>query len=212
MIFERPESMELRAIGGRIELREQAGASPMLSGYAAVFNELSVDLGDWREIIMPGAFGPAIGEGADVRALWQHDSSLVLGRTLNGTLRLAEDEIGLHCEIEPPETGWAADAMRSVRRGDVTQMSFGFEVPAGGDTWRETPEGWLRTIWRVTPLYEVSPVTFPAYPLTSISARNQLASLRVQAASINGGLPAGLGPSRNAASRQRRLALIEGTF
>ena len=206
MKFVAPETMEYRTLPGRIELREDGG-EPMLVGYAAVFNELSVDFGGWHEVIMPGAFSQAIGAGADVRALWQHDTALVLGRTTNGTLRLAEDELGLKAEISPPGTTWAADALMALRRGDVNQMSFGFDVPAGGDTWREQPDGWLRTIWRVEPLYEVSPVTFPAYPQTSVQTRNHLAALRAQAAGESISPGPGQEVVARAAARQRDLAL-----
>lgn len=203
--------LEYRLVARRLEVREQPGGGAGLAGYAAMFNEISVDLGGWREVIMPGAFSQTIGAGADVRALWQHSSEYVLGRTTNGTLRLAEDETGLRVEIDMPATSWAADALISLRRGDVDQMSFGFQVPAGGDTWREMEEYWLRTVWRIDPLYEVSPVTFPAYPQTSIHTRNHLATLRAQAASL---LPPGLGsgqaPDGNqAAFRQRMLDLIK---
>lgn len=205
-----PTDVEYRILARPLEIRQQPGdAEAILAGYAAVFNELSVDLGGWREIIMPGAFAAAIVD-ADVRSLWQHNSEFVLGRTTNNTLRLVEDEIGLRSEIDPPATTWAADALISMRRGDVNQMSFSFQIPPGGDTWRETEEGyWLRTIWRVQPLYEVSPVTFPAYPATSIQARNHLAALQAQKASPPIG-PGQLGQAPaagQAASRQRILAL-----
>lgn len=200
----REGGVEYRLAARRLEVRERAGAGAMLFGYAAVFNEHSVDLGGFVEVIMPGAFGEAL--KGDVRALWQHDTALVLGRTVNETLRLAEDEVGLRCEIDLPETSWAADALVNLRRGDVDQMSFGFSVPPGGDTWRETPDGWLRTIWRVDPLYEVSPVTFAAYPQTSVQARNQLAALRAQAAGESIAFP-GQEAGARAAARQRDLAL-----
>lgn len=204
--------MEYRLVARRLEVREAPGGGAGLAGYAAMFNELSVDLGGWREIIMPGAFRDAIVE-ADVRALWQHNAEFVLGRTTNGTLRLAEDETGLRVEIDMPATSWAADALVNLRRGDVDQMSFGFQVPPGGDTWRELDDYWLRTVWRVDPLYEVSPVTFAAYPQTSIHTRNHLAALRAQAASsLPPGLGSGQGPDSSQAarfSRQRLLALTE---
>lgn len=204
-----PTDVEYRILARPLEIRQQSGDADgpaILAGYAAVFNELSVDLGGWREIIMPGAFAAAIVD-ADVRSLWQHNSEFVLGRTTNNTLRLVEDEIGLRSEIDPPATTWAADALISMRRGDVNQMSFSFQIPPGGDTWRETEEGyWLRTIWRVQPLYEVSPVTFPAYPATSIQARNHLAALQAQTATPS---PGPGHPGQAPAGRQRTLDLIQ---
>ncbi|MBX3014847.1 MAG: HK97 family phage prohead protease [Caldilineaceae bacterium] len=138
-----------------------------LTGYAAVFDTLSVELWGFRERIAKGAFLATLGD--DVRALWNHDTNHVLGRTTNATLRLAEDDIGLRVEIDPPSSPMADSFMASVERGDVNQMSFAFRTLE--DTWDEDAEGQLiRTLTKVK-LYEVSPVTFPAYPATSISAR-----------------------------------------
>lgn len=139
-------------------------------GYAAVFNSLSEDFGGWREIVRPGAFRKTINEKRDIRALWNHETSYVLGRTLNGSLALREDEQGLRAEIKPPDTQWARDLVTSVRRGDISQMSFGFRVVR--DNWREdgNDTGTLRELLEVE-LYEVSPVTFPAYGATDVQVR-----------------------------------------
>lgn len=145
------------------------GEEAKLVGYAAVFDSLSEDLGGFREKIEPGAFADTI-EADDIRALWNHDSSLVMGRRANGTLSLEEDERGLKVEITPPETQWARDAMESVRRGDVTQMSFGFYTLS--DRWEVKDGEDIRTLERVE-LIEVSPVTFPAYPDTAIALRSR---------------------------------------
>ena len=166
--------VEVRAFvaAGR-ELRVVEGDSaPMIRGYAAVFNLISEDLGGFRELIQPGAFAEVLRVGADVRALWNHDANYVVGRTVNGTLRLVEDEFGLVYEADPPDTQWARDALTSIRRGDVSQSSFQFIVARGGDLWQEVEEGYvLRTITRFEELLDVSPVTFPAYPQTSTQAR-----------------------------------------
>lgn len=161
-----------------LELRSTPNATT-IAGYAALYNNLSDDLGGFRERILPGAFAEALSPAADVRALWQHDPSHVLGRTINGTLRLASDEHGLRFEVDPPGTSWAQDALVSLRRGDVTQMSFGFYVPEGGDTTQREGEMLVRTLLRVQ-LVEVSPVTFPAYPATNVDVRSLLARLRAQ--------------------------------
>ena len=159
---------EERRIAGPVEVRERDG-KPVLVGYAAVFDQLSNDLGGFVERIQRGAFAGAI--KGDVRALWQHDSLYVLGRTTNGTLQLAEDDKGLLVEITPPDTQWARDALTSIQRGDVSQMSFGFNVPKGSDTWKREGKVSVRTLTVVDPLHDVSPVTFPAYPQTSVDIR-----------------------------------------
>lgn len=169
----------------KIEVRAaEAGAAPEIAGYAAVYNNLSDDLGGFRERLLPGSFAGALLPGADVRALWQHEAAYVLGRTVNGSLRLSSDEHGLQFAVDPPDTSWARDAVVSLRRGDVNQMSFGFYVPEGGDEWR-TEDGMLvRTVRRVE-LLEISPVTFAAYPATSVAVRELAARLRAQAGRVD---------------------------
>ena len=123
----------------------------------------------FREIIRHGAFTKTLQSG-DVRALWNHDTAAPLGRTKNGTLELKEDATGLHIAITPPDTTWARDAMESIRRGDVDQMSFGFVC--NRDNWTKDENGFpLREVLEVE-LWEVSPVTFPAYPDTSCAMRS----------------------------------------
>jgi HK97 family phage prohead protease len=168
---------ELRAT--RQAARE--GALATLTGYAAVFGQWSEQLASWssdgfREQIMPGAFARAIQED-DVRALWNHDESIVLGRSRAGTLRLAEDRHGLHAEIDLPDNEWGRPVLQAVERGDVTGMSFAFDVLQ--ESWNWTPAGQPdeRTLHAVR-LFDVSPVTFPAYPDTEIDVlRSHAASL-----------------------------------
>lgn len=158
------------AQGLRIERRD--GAPVRLVGHAAVFNALSENLGGFREQIKPGAFADAV-KTDDVRALFNHDPNFVLGRSTNGTLRMVEDAKGLAVEIDVPETPQIRDlVLAPIERGDVSQMSFGFSVNPGGQDWAEDSEGRLiRTLTSVR-LYDVSPVTFPAYPQTDIAMRS----------------------------------------
>lgn len=148
------------------ELRMAEGDSaPVIEGYAAVFDSISEDLGGFREIIAPGAFSKTLRE--DVRALWNHDPNHILGRTASGTLELAEDAKGLRVRVTPPESaGWI---MESMRRGDVDQMSFGFRTVS--DKWEMKNGEPLRTLLEVR-LFDVSVVTFPAYPETDAAVRS----------------------------------------
>lgn len=155
--------------GLKIERRD--GKPPVVRGHAAVFNQLSEDLGGFREQIAPGAFAEAI-EKDDIRALFNHDANVILGRNRAGTLRLAEDTRGLAIEIDAPDTGLVRDMVLSpIERGDVSQMSFGFQVRPGGQDWAKDDEGRVvRTVKRVR-LFDVSPVVFPAYPQTDVAVR-----------------------------------------
>lgn len=140
-----------------------------LVGYPAVFNKLSEDLGGFREKIAPGTFKKSLKE-ADVRALFNHDSNMVLGRTSAETLTLKEDAEGLWMENIPPDTQWARDLLISVERGDITQMSFGFRTII--DEWEEKKDGSVIRTLKEVELVDVSPVTFPAYPDTSVALRS----------------------------------------
>lgn len=167
---------ERRVVSGTVQTRAAAGEPSRLAGYAAVFNSETV-IGSWfREVILPGAFTEAILRD-DVRAQFNHGEGgvLPLGRTSAGTLRLSEDETGLRYEVDLPDTQQARDLYVSVQRGDVAESSFMFEIERDEDQeWdsSETKVGKLpiRRIKRVK-LYDVSPVTFPAYDATSVSAR-----------------------------------------
>lgn len=160
--------METRSFEASFELRADENKPPLLKGHAAVFEKLSENMGGMREKIAKGAFMKSIGKD-DVRALWNHNPDYVLGRNKSGTLRLSEDDKGLAIEIDPPDTQWARDLMVSIKRGDVTQMSFAFSSVT--DSWDN--EKSVRTLNEVK-LYDVSPVTYPAYPQTDIKARTIL--------------------------------------
>lgn len=159
------------------------GESPAIEGYAAVFNKRSEVLYDFVEQIEAGFFAPALKQ--DIRALWNHNPDKPLGRTKNKTLTLAEDERGLSVRIVPPDTQWGRDAVTAIQRGDVTQMSFGFSVRKGGDAWVTEKNGLkVRTLKAggIERLYDVSPVTFPAYPQTSAQVRAMVESMTAEAA------------------------------
>ena len=139
-----------------------------ITGYPAKFNNLSEDMG-FREMIEPGAFTDTI-KDADVRALFNHDSHYVLGRTLSGTLGLSEDDVGLLMELHAPDTALIRDmVINPIDRGDITQMSFGF-VPVDA-RWEEKDGEVIRILEKVD-LFDVSIVTFPAYPDTEVALRS----------------------------------------
>lgn len=152
----------------QLELRGEE-KKPVISGYAAVFNSPTNIGSMFREVIKPGAFARAIKENQDVRALVDHIPDKILGRTKSGTLRLSEDEKGLRYEIDPPNTTVATDLLESIRRGDIDQSSFAFTPKS--QTWRKDGEQLVREINDVD-LYDVSPVTYPAYESTSVSVRS----------------------------------------
>ena len=140
--------------------------SPKIRGYAAVFNSPSEDMG-FVEKVDPHAFDDTL--NADVRALWNHDANVVLGRTVSGTLRLSVDAKGLAYEIDPPDTQAARDLMVLMKRGDVNSSSFGFVTEE--DKWDYNTNPATRTLLKVS-LFDVSPVTYPAYAAASSEARN----------------------------------------
>ena len=156
-----------------LNMRAQSDDTPeMLVGHAAVFNteaRINGFFSSFDEIIAPGAFTRSIAENDDVRALFNHDASMVLGRTKSGTLRLSEDEIGLMSEIDVPDTQLGRDVTELIRRGDISQMSFGFIVRAEKIEEREDNVP-VRTVLEAD-LFDVSPVTFPAFPETDIDVK-----------------------------------------
>lgn len=168
-------------------------------GHAAVFDEWTTlyegRYWTWREIVRPGAFVRAIRERQDVRSLFNHDPSYLLGRTTAGTLDLAEDPAGLLSDTTPPDTPTVRDlVLTPIGRGDLSGMSFAFSVPRGGDrvvTEKddgsyvvETPHERVtvryegerlieeREILDVD-LFDVSPVTYPAYEGTDVALRSR---------------------------------------
>lgn len=183
------------------ELRVTEGDSRQIVGHAAVFNTRAEIFRGFFEEIQPGAFTDAI-ETDDVRALWNHNPDYVLGRNGARTLTLREDKQGLAVEIDPPPTTWANDLLISMRRGDVSQMSFGFRIRQVEDaeSWGTLPDGSILRRIKAVELFDVSPVTFPAYPETDVGVRERVAEMRTAWA-----VTAGLSPS----VARARLALLD---
>ncbi len=165
-------TIEFRAAGSK-------GEKPMICGYAALFNVRSQPLGwyqDWVEVIAPGAFDDVLGD--DVRCLFNHDASRILARTKAGTLKLSVDEKGLWYEAELVDTSTARDLMADMEAGNITQSSFAFDVANGGRSvvyYDKADEHGIEaevTITKLKRLYDVSPVTYPAYEETEVMQRD----------------------------------------
>lgn len=155
-----------------VEIREDENGMRTLSGYAVKWDMKSVTMGwrRFREQFKRGAFTESMAN-EDQLALWSHDTSKVLGRTKNGTLRLFEDEIGLRFELDLLDTTLGDDAYKTIKRGDVDGVSFGFQMLK--QEWDEAdPDNVIRTVTKAK-LLEISPVAFPAYPDSQISARSK---------------------------------------
>jgi HK97 family phage prohead protease len=158
--------IETRVFLNDFEVRETSEGMT-LTGYAARFNQPSEPL-PFTERIAPGAFKRSLRAKNDIKLLWNHDSSMVLGSTRAGTLRLFEDDMGLRVEAVLPDTTAGRDAKVLIQRGDVTGFSFGFTVPANGDSWNT--DGTERTLNSVRLLEVSTGVAFPAYPSTNGTA------------------------------------------
>lgn len=167
--MDKTETREL--ITSDINIREDDDGNRSISGYAVKWEMKSHVLGyfyKFREQFKKGAFADSLTNG-DQRFLWSHDSGKVLGRIKNSTLRLKEDDTGLHFELDLPKTTLGNDTYESIKRGDVDGVSFGFRNP--DDHIEEFDDDIpLRTIKKAD-LIEVSAVAFPAYPDSEVSAR-----------------------------------------
>lgn len=161
---------QVRSLPQNFKTRDADGKL-YIEGYFAVFDSPYPLWDGAEEVVKPGAFEGVLTQ--DVRALVNHDTTLVMGRTTAGTLLLKQNETGLWGQIEVNRDD--TDAMNlyaRVQRGDVSQCSFGFDIER--ETFVDLGDGRCRwEIEKVNPLYEVSVCTFPAYEATSVSARRQ---------------------------------------
>jgi hypothetical protein len=171
------------------QLRATKADTPGIEGYAAVFNEEYVlwDGPSYRvvEIVKPGTFTRALKEKQDVRCLFNHDPNHLLGRSAAGTLRMKQDDKGLTFANDMPDTQLGRDVRTSVDRGDLDGCSFAFNVTK--QTWREETDNGKTTSTREiedVDLYDVGPVTYPAYTGTSVGARSE--EMRSRVLSIDG--------------------------
>ena len=157
-----------------LEVRADGDSPPEIHGHAIRYGVWSQDLGGFRERIMPGAARKTIGE-ADIRALINHDPTLILGRNKAGTLDLSEDDRGIRNVMRPEDTSYARDLILNMRAGNITQQSFGFRTIR--DEWREPAQAtkkdglWERDVIELQ-LFDVSIVTFPAFTQTQAHVRS----------------------------------------
>lgn len=185
--FRAPLQLELRSAG-------EGAKMPGLGGYTLMFNRLSVDLGGFKERIRAGATTKTIGE-ADIRCLMNHSPDILLGRSRPGnernTLRLNEDTEGLEFEVaELPDSAQGRNVAESVERGDMDGCSFGFRTIQ--DAWEyDTEEAKAEDVEAIRELveirlFDVGPVTFPAYPETSAEVRSMMDGLAAHRGVANG--------------------------
>lgn len=147
------------------------GTPKGIEGYAAVFESETEIVPGLREKIARGAFASALARPDDVRGLFNHDSNHILGRTKSGTLRLSQDDKGLRFSLDLPDTQTAADVATSIDRGDIDGCSFSFRMLS--EQWDDGgAQGDLRTLLDLE-LFDVGPVTFPAYTDTSVAVRSR---------------------------------------
>ena len=172
------EAEEKRTYNANLEFRaDDNGKGGKITGHAAVFNEFAEIFG-FKERILPGAFTNAI-RNDDVRALFNHDSNFVLGRNKSGTLRMSEDKRGLAIEVDMPDTQLIRDmVLEPINRGDVSQMSFAFRVTQ--EEWRHFEDKPDERDIKEVRLYDVSPVTYPAYEGTDVALASRSKSLEAQ--------------------------------
>ena len=133
-----------------------------IEGHAALFNE-ETTIGNFREYIAPSAFADVLND--DVRVLFNHDPNQILARTANNTAEIKEDDKGLYYKFEVPDTSLGRDLYSLVQSGIINQSSFGFIIE--DEEWRNDSKGTIREIKKVSRLFDVSPVSFPAYEQTN---------------------------------------------
>ncbi|MDE9557709.1 HK97 family phage prohead protease [Xenorhabdus bovienii] len=163
---------EMRCYSGEVRTETPENQPTRIVGYGSVFNSRSEPLWGFREIIKPGAFDEVLND--DVRGLFNHDPNFILGRSAAGTLTVSVDERGLQYTIQAPDTQTIRDlVLAPMQRGDITQSSFAFRVARDGEHWFEDEEGIvIREISQFSRLFDVSPVTYPAYQEADSAVRS----------------------------------------
>jgi len=167
-------SKEIRSVGTKVAVARAAGMPATLTGSPVVYNQWSSMIHDYfQERMLPGCFDRCLSDKPDIVACIDHDTTKLLGRTSNGTLRIVQTKTGLDIEVPTPDTSYARDLVTMVERADINGMSFVFDVITdkwyneGGKRCRDIVEGRI---------HEVTFTGFPAYPQTSCQARSTTAA------------------------------------
>lgn len=183
--------IEQRNLRRPVEFRAATDDKPAtISGYAAVFYNEADEGTQYRlwddavERILPGAFDRSIAEGEDVRGLFNHDVSRLLGRSSVGTLKLSVDSTGLRYEITPGDTSVARDVLTYLQRGELDGSSFGFSINPGGESWRLIGNTEIRELTDLR-VVDVGPVTFPAYTASTAESRTSARESRDEWAALH---------------------------
>lgn len=214
----RLDTREVRYADG-LELRaakEGKQGPGMLVGYAAPFNRLSEPVSDkgssrkYREKIEPGAFREVI-KSTDIFAYPSHKDERVLGRNTAGTLRMQEDSKGLRVEIDLPDTQAGRDAAYSVGRGDVTGMSFAFDVGPGGERWDFSSDLPTRTVSNISLVDHICLANRPAYTDTRVALRSLEAAEAANAVPVTPPVADPVEPQFHLTRVKARLRLLEAT-
>ena len=174
---------EVRSILTEVRVKETE-QGPVIHGYGAVYNQTSEPIPTkegrtFQERIHPRAFEKLLATNPDVRALGNHDPNMLLGRTKSGTMTLGSDDRGLHYEIRPSGSAIGDHFLKAIQRGDMDGSSFSFNAAPGGEQWDHTTTPPTRTITEMRDLFDVGPVTFPAYVDAGVAARSMSTSLAV---------------------------------
>ena len=192
-----------------IVVEERADGRAVIRGMAVVYNRLSVDLGGFRERILPGAFDAVLNRQrgrADLVSYYNHNPDILLGRESSGTLKVWSDERGVHFEVTPPAS--RADIMELVQRRDVKGASFTFSVDKGGEAFTTDESGRAIREIRAATIYELGPVVQPAYPSTSVSVAMRSFQQWLASQATPEATPHPVGPDIVAASMRLRAARL----
>jgi hypothetical protein len=166
--------IQLGEVSECVAIEERDGSAPKITGISPPWNSQSVDLGGFREVFAPTAFDKILAKKRfDVPFLFNHDESMIIGRTTNGTLALEKSDRGLAYSVTPVDTQLARDLMTLIRTRTIFGSSFAFSVAPKGESWSQDEKGnATRTITEASGLYDISCVTRAAYPSSTVAVRS----------------------------------------